>query len=109
MLTVAVRIPRAVGVNFTTIVQLAFCANELPQLFVSEKSPGLAPTRLMLLMVKLALPVFDMSNALRSTRGADILTREGQARRGETNLAGKARARQGHRLGAAGCIVRDTD
>jgi hypothetical protein len=34
MLIVAVRIPGAVGVNFTTIVQVAFTASELPQPFV---------------------------------------------------------------------------
>ena len=61
MLTVAVRIPTVVGANFTTIVQLAFGASELPQLFVSEKSPGLRPTILMPPMVKLAVPVFNMA------------------------------------------------
>ena len=58
MLTVAVRVPEAAGANCTTIAQLAFCANELPQPFVSEKSPGLAPTILTLFMEKVALPVF---------------------------------------------------
>lgn len=58
MLTEAARAPSAVGVNFTVIVQVALSASELPQLFVSEKSPGLAPVRVMLVMVKLALPVF---------------------------------------------------
>jgi hypothetical protein len=57
-LTVADRVPGAVGENFTTIVQLALCANELPQVFVSEKSLGLAPARVMPDMLKLVLPVF---------------------------------------------------
>jgi len=35
MLTVAVRVPAAVGVNVTLIVQLLFAATELPQVFVS--------------------------------------------------------------------------
>jgi hypothetical protein len=58
MLTEAVRAPGAIGENSTTIVQLAFGANELPQPFISEKSPTLAPVRLMLAIVKLKLPVF---------------------------------------------------
>ena len=58
MLTEAARGPVAVGENFTIIAQLAFCASELPQLFDSEKSPALAPVRPMLVMVKLAVPVF---------------------------------------------------
>ena len=35
ILTVAVRVPDAVGVNFTLIVQLLFAATELPQVLVS--------------------------------------------------------------------------
>ena len=58
ILTEAVRLPRVVGENFTAIAQLAFCANELPHVFVSEKSPALVPARLMLVMVKLVSPVF---------------------------------------------------
>jgi hypothetical protein len=57
MLTEAVRVPGAVGENCTTIVQLAFGAS-VPQPLVSEKSPALVPVRLMLVMVKLAVPVF---------------------------------------------------
>jgi hypothetical protein len=59
MLTVAVRVPKALGVNFTTIVQLLLTANELAQPFVCEKSPALGPTILMLFMVMVELPVFD--------------------------------------------------
>ena len=58
MLTEAVRIKGAVGANLTEIVQFAPWASELLQVFVSEKSPALAPARLMPVMVKLALPVF---------------------------------------------------
>jgi hypothetical protein len=39
MLTAAVRVPVAVGVNVMLIVQLPPAATELPQVFVSEKSP----------------------------------------------------------------------
>ena len=35
ILTVAVRVPAAVGVNVTLIMQLSFAATELPQVFVS--------------------------------------------------------------------------
>ena len=58
MLTAAARAPGTVGENFTRIVQLAFCARLLPHVLVSEKSAGFAPVILMLVMVKLALPVF---------------------------------------------------
>jgi hypothetical protein len=57
MLTAAVRVPAAVGVNVTLIVQLPLAATELPQVFVSAKSPALVPVMLMLVMLKLALPV----------------------------------------------------
>ena len=43
MLTAAVRVPVAVGVNVTAIVQLPPAATEAPQVLVSAKSPGLAP------------------------------------------------------------------
>ena len=57
MLTVAVRVPAAVGLNVRLIVQLPPAATELPQVFVSAKSPVLTPAMLMLVMLKLALPV----------------------------------------------------
>lgn len=62
MLTVAVRVPMALGVNCTVIVHLPLAASDPPtgQLLVCEKSPGLAPIIVMLEMVKLVLPVFDM-------------------------------------------------
>ena len=55
----AVRVKGAVGVNVTWMAQLVPCAKELPQLFVSKKSPALAPVMLMLVMLKLAFPVLE--------------------------------------------------
>ena len=57
MLTAAVRVPAAAGVNVTVIAQLPAAATELPHVFVTEKSPGFAPVALMLVMLKLAFPV----------------------------------------------------
>src|SRR5436190_20599958 len=58
MLTAAVRVPLAVGLNVTLIPQLAPAANELPQVWVCAKFPALVPVIAMLLMVKIAVPVF---------------------------------------------------
>src|SRR5437773_406151 len=58
MLTAAVRVPLAVGLNVTLILQLAPAANELPQVWVCAKFPALVPVIAMLLMVKIAVPVF---------------------------------------------------
>jgi len=58
MLTVAARVPAAVGVNVTLIVQLPPDATELPQVVVSGKSPGLAPVTTKLAMPKRVLPLF---------------------------------------------------
>jgi len=63
MLTVAVRLPGAVGVNETTIVQVLPAATELPQVFVSAKSPALVPVTVRLVMLKLALPVLVRTTA----------------------------------------------
>jgi len=57
MLTDAVRVPAAVGLNVTLIVQLPPPATELPQVFVSAKSAVLVPVMLMLVMLKLVFPV----------------------------------------------------
>jgi hypothetical protein len=57
MLTAAVRVPVAVGVNVTLIVQLPPTASEPLHVVVSAKSPTLAPIRLMRVIVKLAVPV----------------------------------------------------
>lgn len=57
MVKEAVRLPVAVGVNVTLIVQLLPAVSELPQLLVCAKSPGLVPVSAMLLMVRVAFPV----------------------------------------------------
>ena len=58
MLIAATRTPGAAGENLTMMTQLAFCANVAGQPFVSEKSPGLAPVRVIPVTLKLVLPVF---------------------------------------------------
>jgi hypothetical protein len=57
MTKVAVRLEAAVGVNVTLIVQLPLAARELPHVLVSAKSPGLAPVKVILLIVRAALPL----------------------------------------------------
>lgn len=57
ILTEAVRLPMAAGVNVTLIEQLLPAATELPQVLVCAKSPGSAPVVLILLIVKLAFPM----------------------------------------------------
>ena len=64
--SVPVRVPDAVGVNVTLIVQLLFCVTELPQVFVCAKSPLAAmfvivtalPVKLLSVTVCAALVVF---------------------------------------------------
>lgn len=57
MLIDAVRTPGAVGMNFTMMMQFAFCGSVAGQLFDSEKSPALVPVTLIPVRVKLVLPV----------------------------------------------------
>jgi hypothetical protein len=57
METEAKRLPSAVGVNVTLIVQFPPAATEEPQLFVWEKSPESAPVTARLVMFKAALPI----------------------------------------------------
>jgi len=57
MLTEAVRLPLADGVNVTLIGQLPSAATELPQVLLSEKSLAFVPVTVMLVMLKGALPV----------------------------------------------------
>ena len=57
MLTEAVRLPLAEGLNVTLIVQLALAATELPQVLVWAKSLALVPASARLVMLKAALPV----------------------------------------------------
>jgi len=54
---VAARLPGAVGVKVTLMVQLLPPARELPQVVVSAKSPELAPVNAILLMVRGVFPV----------------------------------------------------
>jgi len=58
MVTDAVRVPVAVGVKVTLMVQFPlFAATELPQLFVCAKSPLLVPATATLEMFNAAFPV----------------------------------------------------
>src|SRR5512146_843544 len=57
MLTEAVRVPVAVGVKVTLMVQLPLAATELPQVFVWAKSPELVPASEMPLIVRVLLPM----------------------------------------------------
>ena len=57
MIKVAVRLPVALGLKVTLTVQLVPPANELPQVVVSPKSPGLPPVNAMLLIIRAAFPV----------------------------------------------------
>ena len=57
MLTEAVRLPLAEGLNVTLIVQLALAATELPQVLVCAKSLALVPVSARLEMLKAELPV----------------------------------------------------
>ena len=57
MLTEAVRLPSALGVNVTIIVQLPPTATELPHVLVSPKSPALVPESWILVMVTVEFPV----------------------------------------------------
>ena len=54
--SVALRRPVVDGVNVMDIVQAANGASDAPQVFVCEKSPGFVPLRLMLLIIRAALP-----------------------------------------------------
>ena len=56
MVSDALRDPGAVGVNATLIEQLTPAATLLPQVFVSEKSPGFVPVRPMLEMFREEFP-----------------------------------------------------
>ena len=55
--SVAVRLPGAVGLNVTEIVQFAPAAKVVPQVVgVCPKSPGLAPVIAMLVIVSVPVP-----------------------------------------------------
>jgi hypothetical protein len=57
MLREALRVPAAVGVNVTLIVQLAPAATPLPQVFVCKKSEGSVPLKPTLGALSAAFPV----------------------------------------------------
>lgn len=57
MLMLAVRVPAAVGVKVTLIVQLPEAATVAPQVVVRAKSPALVPLTATPLMLRVALPV----------------------------------------------------
>ena len=56
--SVALRLPVAVGVKVTLMVQLELAASEVPQLLVWAKSLLLAPAMAMLEILSVALPEF---------------------------------------------------
>ena len=56
-LTFAARLPVAVGLKVTEIVQVAFTASDAGQSLVCVKSPGFVPVSVTLLMVSGAVPV----------------------------------------------------
>ena len=56
---VAERVPAAVGLKVTLIVQLAPFATEVPQLFVCEKSAAFVPVIVILEIVSVPLPVLN--------------------------------------------------
>lgn len=53
----AARLPVAPGVKLTLKLQLAPAATELPHVFVSAKSPALAPLTVTLVTLRAALPL----------------------------------------------------
>jgi len=57
--TLAVRVPVAVGLNVTLIVQLAPALTELPQVLLWAKSPLLVPVMAMPLMLSAAVPALE--------------------------------------------------
>jgi hypothetical protein len=57
MLREALRLPVAVGVKVTLMVQLAPAATDVPQVLLWAKSPALVPVIEMPLIVRAALPV----------------------------------------------------
>ena len=55
---VAVRVPVAVGLKVTLIVQLVPTANVVPQVVVCPKSPGFVPVNDVVTPVSVAVPTF---------------------------------------------------
>jgi len=60
---VPLRVPVAVGVKVTLIVQFAPAATDVPQLLVCAKLPPLVPVMAMLVIDSAALPEFERVTA----------------------------------------------
>jgi hypothetical protein len=58
IVTLAARLPVAVGLNVTLIEQFAAAATLAPHVFVSEKSVLFAPVIVTLVMLSVAVPLF---------------------------------------------------
>ena len=58
MVNDAFRVPVAVGLNLTVIVQLALAAILVPQVFTCEKSVGFVPVIVMPVKFSRVLPMF---------------------------------------------------
>ena len=65
--------PAAAGVKMTLMVQFAPTASDVPQLLVCEKSPGLVPANVILVMDRAAVPIFDSVTA-RALLGVPTVT-----------------------------------
>jgi hypothetical protein len=57
-LSVVVRVPDAVGLNVTLMLQLAPSESMVPQVWVCAKSPAFFPPMLILVMFNVAVPLF---------------------------------------------------
>jgi len=75
----AVRVPCAVGLKITLMVQLALAATELPQVLVSPKSPLLVPETHNAGKRKSRSPAVGKYDRLGAAGGSQALTRECQA------------------------------
>ncbi len=62
IVTFAVRVPTACGLNVTVVAQFAFTASVAAQVFVCAKSPGFGPASAMLEMCKVPVPEFVSVN-----------------------------------------------
>ena len=69
--TAAVRVPDAVGLNVTLIVQLAPALTELPQVLLWAKSPAFVPVTATLVMLSAALPLQLISSRCSVGSGAN--------------------------------------
>jgi len=63
IVTLAVLVPEAAGVNVKLMLQLPPAATDVPQVLLWAKSPLLVPVTAMLVMLSAALPVLDSAIA----------------------------------------------